>query len=159
MICVFKLQSQMLHALSRSTRLLVLALAGCGLSGLASTNAPSTLEATTQHFFGTPAYAQTPEQVVQYARTAYEIEQIRRRNYAKAKRLLGGNVPEDVCSQRTIPSAVKGICEDFSRQAAEVTKRSGLTSTQFNDITRRKDRDPELRQKIRQELLRLQKAN
>lgn len=145
--------------MSRLTLLVTLVLTGFGLSEIMPINGHFAPDTKVRHFLGTPAYAQTSDQIVQYARTAYEIEQIRRRNYAKAKRLLGGNVPEDVCSQRTIPAAVKGICEDFSRQAAEVTKRNGLTSTQFNDITRRKDRDPDLRQKIQQELLRLQKAN
>ncbi|HIK18711.1 MAG TPA: DUF4168 domain-containing protein [Leptolyngbyaceae cyanobacterium M33_DOE_097] len=104
------------------------------------------------------AQAQTPAQINEYARVAFEIEQMRRKNYAQAKRIMGGNVPEDVCRQQDIPSAVKGICDDFTRRAADIIKRSALTPAQFNDITRRRDRDPELERKIQQEILRLQKA-
>jgi hypothetical protein len=137
-----------------------LTLTGFVLGGTTLTQGRFAPDLTANLFLGEPVSAQqTPEQVIQYARAAYEIEQVRRRNYAQAKRILGGNVPEDVCRQQTIPSEVKGICEDFSRRAAEIIKRNGLTYGQFNDITRRKDRDPELRQKIQQELLRLQKSN
>ncbi len=108
---------------------------------------------------GALTYAQTPEQISEYARVAYQIEQIRRRNYAQAKRILGGNVPEDVCTQPNIPNAVKGICDDFSQQAAKIIERSALTPAQFNDITRRRDRDPNLQRQIQQEIMRLQKAN
>ncbi|MBW4695353.1 MAG: DUF4168 domain-containing protein [Lyngbya sp. HA4199-MV5] len=105
------------------------------------------------------AYAQsTSPQVSQYARAAFYIEQQRQQDYAEAKKIMGGNVPEDVCRQQNIPSAVHDICGRFLKRSAEIIKDSGLTITQFNELTRRKEGDPALQQQIQSELLKLQKS-
>lgn len=105
------------------------------------------------------AYAQaSAPQVGQYARAAFLIEQQRQQDYAEAKKIMGGNVPEDVCRQQNIPSAVHDICGRFLKRSAEIIKENGLTITQFNDLTRRKEGDPALQQQIQSELLKLQKT-
>ncbi len=108
---------------------------------------------------GEAAYAQAgPSVVSQYARAAFYIEQQRQQDYAEAKKLLGGNVPDDVCRQQNIPTAVHDICGRFLKRSADIIKENGLTISQFNDITRRKEGDPNLQQQIQGELLRLQKT-
>jgi hypothetical protein len=108
---------------------------------------------------GEVAYAQaSSSQVGQYARAAFYIEQQRQQDYAEAKKIMGGNVPEDVCRQQNIPSAVHDICGRFLKRSAEIIKENGLTITQFNEMTRRKDGDPGLQQQIQSELLKLQKT-
>lgn len=105
------------------------------------------------------AYAQSSSpQVSQYARAAFYIEQQRQQDYAEAKKIMGGNVPEDVCRQQNIPAAVNDICGRFLKRSAEIIKDSGLTITQFNELTRRKEGDPALQQQIQSELLKLQKS-
>jgi hypothetical protein len=105
------------------------------------------------------AYAQGGSpQVSQYARAAFYIEQQRQQDYAEAKKIMSGNVPEDVCRQQNIPSAVHDICGRFLKRSAEIIKENGLTISQFNEITRRKEGDPNLQQQIQSELLKLQKA-
>ncbi|MBW4475191.1 MAG: DUF4168 domain-containing protein [Stenomitos rutilans HA7619-LM2] len=105
------------------------------------------------------AYAQSSStQVSQYARAAFYIEQQRQQDYAEAKKIMGGNVPEDVCRQQNIPSAVHDICGRFLKRSAEIIKDSGLTISQFNELTRRKEGDPALQQQIQSELLKLQKS-
>ncbi len=105
------------------------------------------------------AYAQSPNPLVgKYARAAFYIEQQRQQDYAEAKKIMGGNVPEDVCRQQNIPATVRGICDRFLKRSAEIIKENGLDNTQFNDLTRRKESDPALQQQIQGELLRLQKA-
>ncbi|MBW4582976.1 MAG: DUF4168 domain-containing protein [Tildeniella nuda ZEHNDER 1965/U140] len=105
------------------------------------------------------AYAQaSAPQVSQYARAAFYIEQQRQQDYAEAKKIMSGNVPEDVCRQQNIPSAVQDICGRFLKRSAEIIKENGLTISQFNDITRRKEGDPNLQQQIQSELLKLQKT-
>lgn len=105
------------------------------------------------------AYAQSSSpQVGQYARAAFYVEQQRQQDYAEAKKIMGGNVPEDVCRQQNIPSAVHDICGRFLKRSAEIIKENGLTITQFNEITRRKESDPNLQQQIQSELLKLQKT-
>ena len=68
------------------------------------------------------AYAQAGSAPVsQYARAAFYIEQQRQQDYAEAKKIMGGNVPEDVCRQQNIPSAVhdilwslfEALCRDY----------------------------------------------
>jgi len=109
--------------------------------------------------FDSTAYAQTADpQIRNYARAAFEIEQRRQRDYAEAKRIMGGNVPGDVCRQQDIPSPVHEICKNFMSDSSNIIKKYGLTNTQFNDITRRKNSDPELQQRIQTELLQLQKS-
>lgn len=105
------------------------------------------------------AYAQTSApQLSQYARAAFLIEQQRREDYAEAKKIMGGNVPEDVCRQQNIPSAVHDICGRFLKRSTEIIKENGLTIPQFNELTRRKGEDPALQQQIQTELLKLQKT-
>lgn len=100
--------------------------------------------------------AQSPQEVVQYARAAYEIEQMRRRKYAEVKKMLGGAMPGDVCQRANVPGGVRSICDSFVKESNDIVRRHGLTPAQFNDITLKKRRDPNLQQQIQAELLRLQ---
>ncbi|MGA7934356.1 MAG: DUF4168 domain-containing protein [Kovacikia sp.] len=103
------------------------------------------------------AHAQS-DPVSQYSRAAYEIERMRQKKYGEAKQVMGGDVPADVCRQQNLPSTVRGICDDFLKESANIIKQNGLTIAQFNDITRRRDSDSALQQQIQSELLRLQKS-
>lgn len=109
------------------------------------------------YVFGAPAHAQSSD-VAKYAKAAYEIEKLRQSRYAEAKRLMGGNVPGDVCRQQDIPGNVRSICDSFLSESRQIIERNGMTATQFNEMTRRKDRDANLQRQIQQELLRLQKG-
>lgn len=145
----------MLHA-GLSRLLLVSALSTVGV--LASYT-PNLTQRSIDFGLGEAASAQAPTPAVsQYARAALLIEQERQQDHAEVKRIMGGNVPEDVCRQKNIPSAVRDICNRFLKRSAEIIKENGLTITQFNDLTRRKESDPALQQKIQGELLKLQKA-
>lgn len=103
------------------------------------------------------AYAQSvePQQITQYARAAYEIEQMRQRDYAEAKRLMGGNVPGDVCRQPNIPPDVKAICARFLGNSAEIICKNELTVNQFNEITRLRQTNPQVQQQVQSELLKI----
>ncbi|XHX80186.1 MAG: DUF4168 domain-containing protein [Stenomitos frigidus ULC029] len=127
--------------------------------GLLASYTPSLMSRSSTLGLGDAAYAQSPTPPVsQYARAALLIEQQRQQDHAEVKRIMGGNVPEDVCRQQNIPSAVRDICDRFLKRSAEIIKGNGLTISQFNEITRRKEGDPALQQQIQGELLKLQKA-
>lgn len=130
------------------------------LAGLAAyTPQPSqssALNATLNYWLGAPAYAQSPAEITKYAKAAYEIERLRQTKYAEAKRLMG-NVPGDVCRQ-DIPPNVRSICNDFLSQSRQIIEQNGLTVGQFNDITRKKDRDANLQQQIQRELERIKRG-
>jgi hypothetical protein len=115
---------------------------------------------TAPHFVGlvsATAVAQTPD-VTSYARAAFEIEQLRQRKYSEAKERLRGNVPPNVCGQQEPPAEVRTICDEFMRGTTNIIKQNGMSVSQFNDITRRKDTDPNLQQQIQAELLKIQKS-
>lgn len=105
------------------------------------------------------AYAQGADpQITSYARAAREIERLRQQQYGEAKKLMGGNVPGDVCRQQDIPATVRDICNKFLQESAAIIQRNGLDVRQFNELTRRKDNDPALQRQIQSELIRLQKT-
>lgn len=103
---------------------------------------------------GSVAYAQA-DQVAQYARAAYQIERLRQQKFGQAKKLVP-NLPADPCRQQDIPQPVRSICNSFLSESTEIVKKNGLSISQFNELTRRKDSDPSLQQQIRQEMQRLQ---
>lgn len=130
----------------------------CSALGLLSGLAPALLPQAARFEFNAVASAQAPTpQISNYAKAAFEIEQIRQREYADAKRIMGGNVPGDVCRQQDIPRPVQDICNRFMTNSAAIIKKNGLSVAEFNDLTRRKDTEPLLQQQIQNELLRLQK--
>lgn len=109
-------------------------------------------------FAGAAAYAQDDPAVTSYANAAYQIERLRQRRFSEAKReFSGGNVPANVCQQPTIPASVRGICDEFINESAEIIKSNGMSVSQFNEITRRKGSDAALQEQINAELLRIQK--
>ncbi|WP_421656899.1 DUF4168 domain-containing protein [Leptothermofonsia sp. ETS-13] len=108
-------------------------------------------------FSGSAAYAQGDPAITSYANAAYQIERLRQKKFREAKNELGGNVPTNVCQQPTIPASVRSICDEFMKESSDIIKSNGLSITQFNEITRRKDSDPALQQQIDNELLRIQK--
>lgn len=135
--------------------LITLMSAGGLLTGLVPALEPHSLEFR----FDSYAYAQGGDsQIARYARAAFEIEQLRQRNYAAAKRIMGGNVPENVCQQANIPAQVRDICNRFLSDSADILDKYRLSGPEFNDITRRKSSDPSLQQQIQGELLRIQKG-
>jgi len=106
--------------------------------------------------FNTATYAQSAEQVTQYAKAVLQIEPVRQEALAEAKQIMGGSVPSNVCRQSSIPNTVESVCKTFLSRSAEIIKSSGLTISEFNQITMRLQKDSGLRDRMRQELIRLQ---
>ncbi len=106
--------------------------------------------------FNTATYAQSAEQVTQYAKAVLQIEPVRQEALAEAKQLMGGNVPSNVCRQSSVPNAVDSVCKTFLSRSAEIIKSSGLTIGGFNQMTMRLQKDSGLRDRMRQELIRQQ---
>jgi len=106
--------------------------------------------------FNTATYAQSAEQVTQYAKAVLQIEPVRQEALAEAKQIMGGSVPANVCRQSSVPNAVESVCQTFLSRSAEIIKSSGLTISGFNQITLRLQKDSGLRGRMRQELIRQQ---
>ncbi len=107
--------------------------------------------------FNTAVYAQSTTQIQQYAKAVLQIEPIRRESLEKAKQIMGGNVPANVCRQDDLPNGVEGVCKNFLTRSAQIIKDSGLSIGEFNQITVRLQKDPGLKNRMRQELIEQQK--
>jgi hypothetical protein len=104
------------------------------------------------------ALAQSSDKVARYARAAYEIERLRQQHYAEAKRILGGNVPGNVCRQQNIPGPVRSICSRFDAESAKIVRRHGLSTGEFDEITLKRSGNAGLEQQISNEIMRIQQG-
>ncbi|MGB8699870.1 MAG: DUF4168 domain-containing protein [Thermosynechococcaceae cyanobacterium] len=115
---------------------------------------PGWSNSTAQLSWSTTAFAQTTDQIRSYAEAVLDIEPLRRRAYGQVRKKMNGSVPGDVCRQGQLPGDVKSICSDFLGESADIIRRRNLTINQFNDITQRSQADPELRNRIQEEMKR-----
>lgn len=86
--------------------------------------------------FTSVAQAQSPAEIAQYTNVARQIELQRMQDFAEVKRLMGGNVPENVCQQGNLPSKVREICDRFDSDSRTILQKSGMPVSKFNDVIR-----------------------
>jgi len=87
-------------------------------------------------FFAGVAQAQSPADIAQYTTVARQIELQRMQDIAEVKRLMGGNVPENVCQQGNLPSKVREICDRFDTHSRTILQKNGMPVAKFNDVVR-----------------------
>jgi Domain of unknown function (DUF4168) len=102
------------------------------------------------------ASAQSLSKVRSYAGAVLEIEPLRRRAYREVRRMMNGNLPNDVCRQGQLPSNVRSICTDFFDESANIIRKNNLSIGEFNELTQRSQSDTNLMNQIQQELIRQQ---
>lgn len=108
---------------------------------------------------GSAVYAQDNTQLAEYAKIVYAIEQLRRPAYQEAKRMMGGELPKDVCTQQQtpVPQSVRSICNNFFEKSDQILQRSKLKRAEFNEMTRRQQSDPTLQKLIQDQLIKIQR--
>ncbi|MEM1173095.1 MAG: DUF4168 domain-containing protein [Cyanobacteria bacterium P01_H01_bin.35] len=123
--------------------------------------------------FDTAVYAQesftdqavTPEEITKYAVSVLQIENLRIGVYREIqnefqKQSSGGSVPPIICNEKntvnTLPQNVKVIAVSYCNQAKKIIEGNDLTVSRFNRITMTQKTDPTLREKIQDELIRIQ---
>lgn len=106
--------------------------------------------------WSTAAFAQSANKIRSYAGAVLEIEPLRRRAYRDVRRMMNGNLPNDVCRQEQVPGNVRSICADFFDESANIIRRNNLSISEFNDLTQRSQSDSSLMNQIQQELIRQQ---
>ncbi|MGB3402348.1 MAG: DUF4168 domain-containing protein [Microcoleaceae cyanobacterium] len=113
--------------------------------------------------FNTGAYAQTQpdftaEEISNYARAAITLESRRYQVMNEIKQIVG-EVPRIICDEpssiNALPGNVPQIAVSYCDQARQMIERQNLTVTRFNQMTRRQQNDPQFREKIQAEILRL----
>jgi hypothetical protein len=136
-------------------------ISGLTILGIVSGWAPQWLNKTEPSRWSRAAIAQTQvseEQVRRYAKAVLEIERIRQTAYAQTQKIMGDNLPREVCRQNSLPSEVRDICDRFLKDSAAIIKRHGLTGTEFNGITQEVRNNSSLDGRVKAELLRLQQS-
>ncbi len=102
------------------------------------------------------AVAQPVSKIRSYAGAVLEIEPLRRKAYKDVRRMMNGNLPNDVCRQEQLPSNVKSVCSSFFDESANIIRRNNLSIGEFNELTQKSQSDSGLMNLIQQELVRQQ---
>jgi hypothetical protein len=113
--------------------------------------------------FSYTAYPQdiSEQQVTSYARAVLKIEENRLQAYLNIQRILGKKPPEIAChrreSLRNLPPEAQKIAVSYCNNSVAIVENSGLSRSQFNDITRRLRTDSGLKKRVQDTLIRLQR--
>ncbi|MGB3238390.1 MAG: DUF4168 domain-containing protein [Geitlerinemataceae cyanobacterium] len=96
-----------------------------------------------------------------YARSVLDIEPLRSNAYEQIVAVNPDSSPPAViCNDRDTVSALRGevktIAVDYCNQAKAIAEQHGLTPEQFNEIAGQVENDPQLKEAIKTELLKLQ---
>lgn len=113
--------------------------------------------------FSSAAYAQdvSNEEVTNYARAVLKMEPVRQEAYDEIKKIIGSsNVPAIVChkpeSLSALPANAQGIAKNYCDRSKEIVESNGLSITRFNAITVNLQNDSNLKNRIHDELIRVQ---
>lgn len=115
--------------------------------------------------FRSSAYTQdfTADQIKRYATAVLLIETQRKQAYQAISQILGKIPPAITCNQResfnNLPANAQKIAVDYCNNSKKIVQDSGLNATEFNAITNRVRSDDNLRRRVQNEMIRLQREN
>jgi len=115
--------------------------------------------------FQSSAYTQdfTADQIKRYATAVLLIETQRKQAYQAISQILGKIPPAITCNQResfnNLPANAQKIAVDYCNNSKKIVQDSGLNATEFNAITNRVRSDDNLRRRVQNEMIRLQREN
>ncbi|NEP63689.1 MAG: DUF4168 domain-containing protein [Symploca sp. SIO2G7] len=109
-----------------------------------------------------PPLAVSSEEVENYAKVVLAIEPKREAATKEILRISKKNkIPQIVCTKpktiTTLRRNVRGIAVNYCQQAKDISESNGLTISKFNDISAAAQSDEQLKIRIQNELIRLQK--
>ncbi len=113
------------------------------------------------------AYAQnfTQADVNNVAQAILDMESLRQQAYEDIKQIIGsgGNIPNITCNQRSsfrsLPSDAREIAVNYCNSSRAIIESSGLSITQFNQITTAAQSNPELKKQIQDAMIQLRRRN
>ena len=133
-------------------------LATVGLSGLAPD-----LSGRSILIFSSRAYAQAVSniEVTNYAQAVLAMEPVRQESYDEIKKIIGSSeVPSIVChkpaSLDALPGNARNIAVNYCNRSKNIVESNGLTIARFNEITVSLQKEPDLKTRIHNELVRIQ---
>jgi hypothetical protein len=99
--------------------------------------------------------------VTNYARALLKIESYRQQAYQNIQQILGKTPPEIACHRRetfnNLPTEAQKIAVSYCRNSISIVENSGLSRSQFNDITRRLRSDQSLKERVQNAIIRIQR--
>jgi hypothetical protein len=113
--------------------------------------------------FSTVAHAQdfSESEVNNYARAVLEAEPVRQTALNDLKQSMGSeDLPRIACDREdtisNLPDNARSIAQGYCSQYESIVKKYFSSFEEFNQITKTVQNNPELRQRIQEEMLRLQ---
>lgn len=118
--------------------------------------------------FNGAAYAQeqfSAQEITSYAKAVLQIEGLRVQSYQEIKQEVQRNnseetVPPIVCNETSninrLDRNIREIAVNYCSLATEYIERNDLTVSRFNEITMAQQNDPAFRERIKEELIRIQ---
>jgi Domain of unknown function (DUF4168) len=124
---------------------------------------PTVSGASPRLTFQTAAYAQEVSQqdAINYARAVLAMEPLRQAAYDDIKRIVGsGQVPNIICNQPSsfgsLPGNARQIAVNYCNRSRDIV-RENLPIDRFNQITERLQSDADLKRRIQNAMIELQR--
>jgi hypothetical protein len=120
---------------------------------------------------GVPTFSQAAQaqnlnrdELRNYALAVMAIEPLRREAYQAIKEILGsGDVPSIACHQPNSLSGlnrnIREIAVRYCNNSISIVERYGFTIVRFNAVNSAVQGNPQLREQVQQEMLRIQQSN
>ncbi|MFP4133119.1 MAG: DUF4168 domain-containing protein [Halothece sp.] len=101
------------------------------------------------------------ETINSYASAVLEIEPIRKEVQRKIEAELEGEArPEMACnrseSYQDLPEEARSLIINYCNRSEEIVKEEGLSISEFNQITQQIQNNPELKERVQEQMLELQ---
>ncbi|WP_239005416.1 DUF4168 domain-containing protein [Gloeothece citriformis] len=101
------------------------------------------------------------KEINQYAQAVLKIENQRLQAYQEIQDLVGNSPPEITCNQpdtlKSLPNQAQQIAVNYCLNAKQIAEESGLSDEQFNTITIRLKTDQDLKRRIHNAMIRIQR--
>jgi hypothetical protein len=122
-----------------------------------------TVSGTSRLSFQTAAYAQSAEEVINFARAVLAMEPLRQAAYDDIKRIIGSaqQVPNINCSQPSsfsnLPGNARQIAVNYCNKSREFVRANRLTIERFNEIANQAQSNEDLTRRIQNAMIELQR--
>ena len=106
--------------------------------------------------------AQTPTEIINYARAVLAMEPERSLAFVEIKKIIGGGeIPQIVCSNSNslngLPNKARELAVNYCNSSQKIVEQNGLSIDNFNKITRDIQSNQKLKDDVYKALLNLQK--
>mgnify|MGYP006420736545 CR=1 FL=1 len=109
-----------------------------------------------------PIAGVSEQEILEYARVAYEIEQDRQLVYDEIEELMKGDVPELACndedSLEQTNEDVREVFLNWCRRSEEIIEESELSISRFNKIHELQEDNDELKERIQAEVEKIRES-